>query len=69
MDFEQAFWRIGGLFACSDGKRFNDLAFFIIRQFVGGFINNDKLCVLAVLTVQLLSGSAMGYDGEKENQQ
>lgn len=66
---EQAFRRIGGFFACSDGKCFYDLTFFIIRQFVGGFINDDKLCVLGVLTVQLLSGSALGYGGEKENQQ
>jgi len=69
VDFEQAFRRIGGFFACGDGKRFYDLAIFVIRQFVGGFINDDKLRVLGVLTVQLLSGSALGYGGEKENQQ
>ncbi|WP_251036203.1 hypothetical protein [Paenibacillus sp. ISL-20] len=69
MNSEQAFRRIGGFFACSDRKRLNDLAFFIIRQFVGGFINDDKLCVLGVLTVQLLSGSALGYGREEENQQ
>lgn len=66
---EQAFRCIGGFFACSDGKCFYDLTFFIIRQFVGGFINDNKLCVFGVLTVQLLSGSALGYGGEKENQQ
>lgn len=54
MDFEQAFRRVGGLFACGDGECFNDLSLLVIRQLVGGFINDDKLCIRSVFTVQFL---------------
>jgi hypothetical protein len=70
VDFEQAFRRIGGFFAGGHGECFYDLALFVIRQLVGGFVDDDKLCVLGVLTVQFLSCCrTLGNGGEKEYEQ
>lgn len=55
VDFEQSFRCIRRSFSGRNREGFDYLSFFVVGQLVRGFVDNDKLRILGVLTVQLLS--------------
>lgn len=69
VDFEQAFRCIRRFSSCSHRVAFDDFSFLVVGQLVRGFVDNDKLRILGVLTVQLLSRGAMQEGGKEEDEQ